>query len=200
MKKKNLLIVLLLCMFCFIGGVLAYFTNTATIDNIFKTKPYSTKVEEKFESPENWTPGTTTNKTVTVENTGEVDVAVRVKLEGKWESSNKKVLDGKILGEEVAVLNFAPDYTTNWELKEDGYYYYKTNLSPAAKTKNLLESVTFNSKAVASNNCTTSTDEGTHTTTTTCASTGDGYDGATYTLKVTIETVQADAKEDLWGN
>lgn len=206
MKIKNKKPLIALALVAFIGtvlGTVAYYTNTATFSNIFKTKPYSTEVTEHFESPEDWTPGTTTDKTITVKNTGEVDVAVRVKFEGSWQSAKGTALDGKVNGsEEAAILNFAEGIVEgtneNWEKKEDGYYYYKKTLAPQGTTETLLESVTFNKNAPASESCSTSSDEGAHTSTTTCTSDGTGYDGATYTLKVTIETIQADAKDEVW--
>ena len=46
--------------------------------------------------------------------------------------------------------------------------------------------------------CDTVTDADAHTVTQTCTS-GNGYAGATYTLDVTVETIQADASDDVWG-
>ena len=62
MKKKNsiLVIILLVLVVGVVGLTLAYFSNTASVDNTFNTKKYGTTVDEVFESPDNWTPGTTT--------------------------------------------------------------------------------------------------------------------------------------------
>ena len=77
MKKKNqerknrrkFLIVAGISAFTILGGTLAYFTTSDTIQNVFKTALYQHQITEKFESPDNWTPGTTTEKTINVTNT-----------------------------------------------------------------------------------------------------------------------------------
>ncbi len=196
MKKKSLImIVLTLVCIGVLSGTIAYFTATSTFNNEFASKPYGTKVTEYFISPDNWTPGTTTDKTVNVENTGEVPVAVRVKFEEKWTDSNGKELpleievNGKM--ENVAILNLKQDYISKWTLI-DGWYYYNNDLQSGETTSDLLESVTFNPNVAASANCVKTNNE------VTCTSTGEGYDNATYVLTITIETVQADVRYDYW--
>ena len=65
-------------------GSLAYFTKTMSIDNPFSTKKYGGETVEKFTPEKNWEPGAEVNKDVTVKNTGDYDVLVRVKLTEKW--------------------------------------------------------------------------------------------------------------------
>ena len=79
LKNKKTIIILLLVIFVGVVGVTyAFLSKNISLSSIFKTKEYGTTVTEKFVSPDNWTPGTTTEKTVMAKNTGEVDVAVRV--------------------------------------------------------------------------------------------------------------------------
>ena len=63
-NKKSLIAIGLIILGGIIGATIAYFRTSETFPNVFKTKPYSTRVTEIFESPDNWTPGTTTEKKV----------------------------------------------------------------------------------------------------------------------------------------
>ena len=190
-KGKGALIALLaLVLVGVIGGAFAFYTSTASFDNIFKTKPFSAKFEEKFESPENWVPGTTTNKEVFATNTGEVDVAVRVSYTEEWVSANGTALSG-IQGENnAAIINFAN--TNDWK-KVGDYYVYNKKLTAGQKTSSFIESVTFNEAITADYTCETTGN------TKTCISTGNGYDGAIYTLTVKVDVIQYDAAESQWN-
>ena len=174
-----------------IGGTLAYFQNTATVNNTFRAQPYSTEITDTFVSPETWIPGTTTDKEVTVKNTGDVDVAVRLSYKEKWTSKNGDELSLTLPNSERAALVNLIN-TDDWTYS-NGYYYYNDTLAKGESTNSFIESVTFNSNAVNDYTCTTS--EGKIT----CSTTGDGYDGATYELIITIETLQDDATQSVWG-
>lgn len=189
-NKSILAVIALLALVGVVGGTFAFYTSSQSFDNIFKTKPYSTKFEEIFESPDNWTPGTTTSKEVFATNTGDVDVAVRVSYTEKWESANGTTLTGTQGENQAAIINFAN--TNDWT-KVGDYYVYNRKLTKGQKTSSFLDSVTFNENITADVSC---TEEG---TTKSCVSSGNGYDGATYTLKVTIETIQFDAAENVWS-
>lgn len=196
-NKKSLIAIVLIAIIGVVGVTFAYFSNTTTIENVFKTKPYSTEAYEEFVSPENWTPGTTTDKKVYVTNNGSVNVAVRMSYTESWVSADGTTLSGVQDDNQAAIINFAntTDWTYNPEGYEEGYYYYNTDLAPNATTSSFIESVTFNSAIVSEATCTTDED----TKTTNCVSTGKGYDGATYTLTIKVETLQADAKDEVWG-
>ena len=187
-NKKNLFFVLLL--FLSIGATLAYFTSTATLENTFNSGKYKTTTEEEFVSPTNWRPGETISKTITTTNNGTLPVMVRVKFNENWKSENNNDLALTYNGEDVAIINF--DNTDDW--KFDGeYYYYKYQLEPGDSTSSLIEGVTFNPNVPSNVSC--GEDNGVYT----CESTGDGYDGATYTLGIITETVQADKYQSIWG-
>lgn len=190
-KKKAIIAIALIAVVGLVGGAIAYFTSSTLIENVFKTATYETKVSEEFVSPEGWLPGTTTEKKVYAENSGDVDVAVRVSYTEKWTSANGAELPLKQNGENVAIINFAN--STDWTYSScDGYYYYNDTLTKGNKTSSFIDSVTFNEKTEMNIACSTVG------TTTTCKSTGDGYDGATYELAINIETIQADAKGKAW--
>lgn len=197
-NKKPLIALVLLLLIGVVGGTFAYFTSSATFDNIFKTKPYGTVFTEEFESPDNWLPGQKVEKKVYAQNTGDVEVAVRLSYTEKWVSAN-----GDELGltdsnnKTVALVNFVEN--SGWYKVAD-HYYYNEFLATDAKTSTFIDGVTFNEEAVNNlsgegSTCVTSEDG----KTVTCTSSGDGYDGATYTLTITIETIQSDVAEDVWN-
>ena len=90
-KKDNrikLLVVGAISLFTILGGTLAYFTTSNTFTNIFNVAKYETKIVEDFVSPDNWTPGTTTPKTIKVTNNGSINMAVRASYTEKWVNAN----------------------------------------------------------------------------------------------------------------
>ena len=191
LKNKKAIIALAIIAFIgIIGGAFAYFTSSQTFANLFKAKTYHSTFEEKFESPDNWVPGVSVPKEITASNTGDIDLAVRVSYTEEWVSANKTKLSGTQGTNKAAIINLAN--TGDWK-KVGDYYVYNKKLLPGNKTSTFLDSVKFNEEITADIKC--ETVGGTKT----CTSTGDGYDGATYTLTLTIETIQFDAAESQWG-
>ena len=201
-NKKTIILLLLIAIVGVVGLTLAYFANTANVQNEFKTKQYGTTVEEVFESPSDWTPGTTTDKTLTVTNSGQVDEAVRVSYTETWTSKNSNVEGDLELSQgnnRATIINFSDngDWTPVTESDNKTYYYYNYKLTPGETTSTLLDSVTFNKDIVNTNNCVeTKTATGKKVE---CTSDGAGYDGATYKLVFKVETVQYDKYSEAWG-
>lgn len=198
-NKKPLMALASLAVIGAVGGALAYFTSTDTFENVFKTRPYNIEVVETFESPDNWTPGTTTEKNVVVNNRGDVEAAVRVSLTEKWVDAEGNDLDFVDANDEkAAIINFAGDYANTWTMsEEDGviYYYYNKALAPQASTESLIESVTFNPnfEIAQEHNCETIDNV------TTCRTSTAGHAGGTYTLDVKVETAQFDQYKEIWN-
>ena len=123
-------------------------------------------------------------------------MAVRASYTEKWVSKNGKELSLKDAdGHIAAVINF----NSGWTKNSDGYYYYGskenlTKLSPNATANSFISGVTFNENIKATLSMTQSQDGKTITFT----STGDGYDNATYTLTVRIDTIQYDQAGNVW--
>ena len=209
-SKKSLLVILLILVIGVVGLTLAYFANSSSVDNIFNTQPYGTTVEEVFTAPSNWLPGDTTSKTLTATNTGNVDEAVRIRLNESWKTSNNGTLNGWIhadgtksthttndeltTDERVAIINF--DNLSDWTYS-NGYYYYNYKLAPNETTSSLIKSVTFNPKTKLDDTCVTTTNGSTKTIT--CNSSGDDYDNGTYTLTFDVETVQYNKYMSAWN-
>lgn len=200
-NKKPLVALLSVGILGVVGGTFAYFTSTDTFENIFKTKPYKMEVVETFESPEDWTPGTETSKSVIATNKGDVEAAVRVSYTEEWLDANGDALALKDASDNAAaIINFAADLDTNWtKSTENGvdYYYYNTSLAKDESTTSLIDSVTFNPDVEISTESNCVEDTTNHTKT--CTTTAGGYAGGTYTLTVKVETVQFDQYQDAWS-
>ena len=195
-NRKKLIVVAVISLFTILGGTLAYFTTSSNIKNIFNTAKYETKIVEDFVSPANWTPGTTTPKSIKVTNNGTIDMAVRASFTEKWVNANGNELplvDGN--NNTVAIINF----DSSWTKDNDGYFYYGTKdnltkLLPSETSSSFITGVKFNEKIGADLKVSTSDDGKTITYT----SSGDGYDNAKYTLVVRIDTVQYDFAHEVW--
>ena len=195
-NKKKLLIVLGVSILTVLGGTVAYFTTSTDITNLFKTGLYEHEVVEEFVSPDNWTPGTTTSKTISITNNGSISMAVRASYTETWTSSNGGNLPLKDESNNVvAVIN----YNSGWTKDSDGYYYYgtkanKTKVEPTQTTTSFISGITFNENVISSLNKSVSADGKTITYT----SSGDGYDNATYTLTIKLDTIQYDQANIVW--
>ncbi len=195
-NKKKLLVVLGISAFTILGGTLAYFTTSDNIINNFKTALYQHSIVEKFESPSDWTPNTTTEKTIKVTNNGSISMAVRATYTEKWINGNGdeiSLIDDE--GNRASIINFGD----GWQKADDGYYYYGskenlTKLNSNETSSSFIESVTFNENIVADLEKDVSSDGQTITYT----SSGKGYDNAKYILTITIDTIQYDQANNIW--
>ena len=199
-KKQSIIVVLLIAIIGVAGITIAYFSSTTTFENVFETPEYGTKYIEKFTSPDNWLPGDEMEKTLQVTNSGNVDEAVRVKVEESWISKRGTTLPLTQGDNVAALINFINN--DDWiKVEVDGenyyYYYYNYKLAPGETTSKLLDKVTFNPLINASTTCSDTVVDGVITRT--CNSNGTGYDGATYTLTLTVETVQYNKYQEVWN-
>ena len=195
-QKKRLLILMGIGIFSVLGSALAYFTTGDNIENIFNSGKYGAQIVENFESPDNWEPGTTTAKQITVKNTGTINMAVRATYTERWvnEKENEISLTDED-GNSASIINF----NDGWEKSSDGYFYYGTHenltkLKPNETSTSFINGVTFNSNIKAKLNKIVSSDGQTII----YESTGTGYDGAKYYLTIKIETIQYDYASYIW--
>ena len=114
-----------------------------------------------------------------------------------WVSENGDELPLKDSNNNVAsIINF----NSGWTKDSDGYYYYGsksslTRLESGNTSTSFISGVTFNPNIQAILRKTTSADGKTIT----YSSDGNGYDGATYTLTITMETIQYDQASSVWN-
>lgn len=181
-------------------GTYAYFKDRWEKPNIFtlggKDKIVYT---EEFDSPSNWTPCTTTPKTLTIKNESEHKVDVRVKISNEyWEDgtvydsvsdssytvkleNNARFDAGNHLIPAdntttptdhtlvIAIPNFAN--AGDWTYNStDGWYYYSRSLEVNESTSSFIDSVTFNCDAPIE------------------------YGKAKYHLSLTGQTIQSDGR------
>ena len=187
LKNKKTLIAIV-ALFLVIGVTIAYFSSTASFENIFNTGTYKVVSTEVFESPDNWVPGEEIPKTITTTNEGTIPAAVRVSYTEKWEDENGTDITSTI-DSGTAIINY--DNQEDWT-KQGDYYYYNYILNPGETTSSFIKSVTLN-PALNDVTCTTSADGKTKT-----CETNNPAAGAKYTLTITKETVQADKYQEVW--
>lgn len=155
------------------GGTFAWFTSHVEFQNEFETGKYETEITENFIPPTDWRPGMETDKSVFVENKGDVPVVVRVKFSDAWyeKEGNDPIAglnifeytkEGSTFKEEAALKNFnelnvvkeAAQIVNGqkWYIRyeeENGVripkeaYFLKT-LAEGEKTNEVLKSVTMN--------------------------------------------------------
>ncbi len=115
-------------MLCF-TGISAYYTATDAADNTMTVGHNAVSIMEEFIPPDKLEPGMVITKKVNVENTGETPCAIRVSAE--FSDS---------MTEEIAELDIDEDH---WELRKDGYYYYREILDTGDITHTLFSTVTI---------------------------------------------------------
>ena len=146
-KRIGLIATIVCCIAILASGTVAYFTAQETAYNVITTGALSMRlVEEGADGkpfPKEGITGILPNMEVTkkvyIENTGDVDMYVRIALDQKIES----------LSDPAAQLNFEHISLninkTDWTEK-DGYYYYNRVLKPGEATVPLFTTVSFDAK------------------------------------------------------
>ena len=178
MQKKSVVAALCGIVLVGIGATWAFSHDLSVMNNNLALANYQVTYTEEFVSPDNWQTCQTVPKTVTVTNNSNVDVAVRIMLEEDWIASDGTThlpLTSAASGLVMAQINF----TENSGWTRDGeYFVYDTDLAPNATTSSLITGVTLNCDANLNENA-------------------DGaYGGAEYHLKATIQTIEADGKDE----
>jgi len=188
-NKRPLIAIAILLAVAGIGGTIAYHTSHGIFSNFFTTIFDQWTVTEEFVSPNNWQQCQRTPKTITASNSGNGAVGVRVKYEEYWklannnDTSHDSDLPLQIGGQNVALVNM--NTSNDWELRDDGYYYYTRPLEPGETTSSVIDYVEYNCNAnivVENNDCETVNGV------TTCTKRDQyDYDNANYHLFATVE-------------
>ena len=172
-----------------VGVTFSYFNHTSTLENEFNAGVFSTSATEVFTSPTNWLPGDETPKTLSIKNEGNIPMAVRVSYTESWKDSNNQDLPLSVNNVPAAIINF--DNTDKWSKRGD-YYYYNGSLDANETAASPVKSVTFNKDIVTDTACTTTNGV------TSCTTTYNGYEDATYTLTFLVDTVQFNMVGEAW--
>ena len=149
MKRKVIISSFIIIIIALISKpALSYFTSETTAKNIIKMGNIDLKIHEKIIDEEKYVsqtfdimPGDTISKTVTVENTSDHPLYLKVKL--------TKSIDNKIIDDEKYI-------SMNLNIKDwtyaNGYYYYNTVLKPKEITPALFTEIYIDEKNV-DNSC-----------------------------------------------
>lgn len=153
---------------------MAYSHDDARMDNDFTIGDWKTVFAEEFSSPSGWITCETIDKTITVKNEADADASVRIIIEEQWMDKNGNVLPvvSTSTGHRLAQINFTAN--SGWTEKPGGYYYYDVDLHKNETTSSLTTGVTLN--------CDVNLEEDVE------------YSNATYHLKYTAQSIQADRK------
>ena len=144
MKRKLLILsVLAICLATLAAGTVAFFTAEGKAHNVITTGGVEIAVQEwadeaktaPFEDLTGVMPNTTVTKIAEIKNTGASDAWIRVKVE-----KNIQLQGEDTPNTDLVELNLND---TDWELGQDGYYYYNQALKPGKVTKPIFTTVTF---------------------------------------------------------
>ena len=140
-NKKTLgitfVVLSLLCVLSFFQGnkpMMSYLSDTKDVSNNLSIGSNDISIVETF-NPSTPSTGNTNTKQVAVRNIGKNPCYVRIRSDFSSSDFNAHFN-----------YNGRSGYNnTDFELKSDGYYYYKKVLKPGKTTPNLFDSVTFGS-------------------------------------------------------
>jgi predicted ribosomally synthesized peptide with SipW-like signal peptide len=145
MKRKLAIIFGVIAVLAILSfGTYAYFTADQTAENVITTGNVKLEIHEKTATGEDFPkegisvmPGDTVSKIVTVENTGDHPLYLRIKL-------TEGVSDEALTTDDCLDIDIN---RTNW-IEKDGYYYYYRPLQSGETTEQLFSEVYFDINAV----------------------------------------------------
>ncbi len=187
-NNRSLVAILAVLLLAFVGTTIAYHTSHGDFTNIFRTIFDQWTVTEEFVSPTNWKQCDRTPKTITATNSGNSSIGVRVKYEEYWKragstsTTHDTELPLQIDGQNAVLVNLNTSH--DWELRDDGYYYYTRPLEPYSTTSTFIDYVEYNCNAnmiFENDECETINGQ------TVCTKENRDYSNAQYHLNVTVE-------------
>lgn len=155
-KRKIIAFLCSVAAIAMVVGSWAYYTSTNAIENKLQTSQFGNELVEKFTPITDWQPGSAVTKEVGVENTGDYDLFVRVKMSETWTAAGGATVtvasnatgtpnpflpadantsrqlsatDGLIAGDGSVVYKKL-SASANWYYNQgDGYWYYMPKLT-----------------------------------------------------------------------
>ena len=201
-KKKNIVFVSCAAVLVLVGGTISYHSSRGFFTNLFHLGYWQNETVEDFTGPDNWSICEEVPKTVIGRNTGNMPAIARLKYEEYWKAagststdhtSELSLVDGD--NDPIATVNLQNE--VDWVDGGDGWYYYRYILQPGDETTSLLKSVTLNCKNNFAGENSVCTTEG---NTTSCTKPDNPYDGAKYHVFVTVQYIEEDGCQDIWGH
>lgn len=136
MRKKLILTLFLSALFLSTASItFAYLTDADLAENKVSLAENEIHIEEEFDPPKEVVPGTVITKAPRIVNDSSIPVYVRMAVHFTDSAA------------EAFCEPFLID--SGWELRTDGYYYYKNYLSPGQKTSALFTSVKIKADTAA---------------------------------------------------
>ena len=131
-----------------IGATYAYNQHHVKQENLLKASLVSGEIEENDNSVEEsqgfeLRPGEV-EKRVRFKNTGEKAVFIRVSFGETWLGKADELL---VLDDTYVTLHWSDAWNDEWQLGDDGWYYYKRILKSKETTAEVLSSVEFASSS-----------------------------------------------------
>ena len=185
-KKRLAFSVLAVVIFAAVGLTLAVSKDSSIFRRLFHLTQERTRFVETIPEPlVDWQPCEEKGKSIAVTNDEGSEKYVRIRFDESWKQSDGTT-DLPLVkdGVRLAQINFSDNWEDYWELRDDGYYYYKTTLALNATTESLIKSVTLNCDAdFGADNICTQTATGQE-----CTKPNDEWEGSEYHLEITGET------------
>lgn len=131
MTKKQILIAAFtaaLILVVSVAGTVAMHTPGQWKDHPIRAGHLEGQIVQEYQEPQSVMPGDKISNVVNVQNTGNKELAVRIKPEAAWVENNQ-------LNTDHIALEFNSTY---WASGGDGFYYYKEGLPAGEKTKEPL--------------------------------------------------------------
>ena len=145
-NKKVVLFLILLLSIIGIGSAYAYYQVNVIVPNKYKASTYEVEIEEEFEDKFGVKKVWIVNKEKT-----NAPVVLRVNYNEIWSKEIDGVLltlDNNVNGENVVEKEWTEEFLNDFELKEDGWYYYKKVLRPEERVQ-LLEGITLKNELIS---------------------------------------------------
>lgn len=143
-KRKVFAATSAVCGLLAVGGIglstYAAYTVASNTYNYVTTPAFGADIVENYvQPPDGVYPGQDVTKEVSVSNTGTTPELVRISLEKRIGHLGE---DGNVVNDESLDLDkmILNTDTESWELRDDGWYYYKDVLEPGGETTKLLKS------------------------------------------------------------
>lgn len=190
-SKKSLIAIVAVLLVVAFGVTYALFNTVNIFANNFDVGNYNVVTKETFTSPDNWLPGETIDKFITVVNEGDIPAAFRVKYDARWEDSEGNDITSQVPSDAVS-LDYI--FQNHWFYDEDdGYYYHKFIINPGETSCSFISGITLNEDLMGSASCEMVGDSYN------CTSNLDGLAGAHYIITFTKETVSYDKYKAFWN-
>lgn len=137
-KSNGKLLALVICSFivlaaCTSGLVVAWMKDESKVVNSFKSADVDIEIKEEFDGKE--------KSDVCIHNTSTISAFVRVKLVANWEDKEGNIINADCSLKDLDII-WGDKLGSEWVLKKDGYYYYKSELVPDAVTETLIKTAT----------------------------------------------------------